>query len=364
MVDDELRLAERAWQAAPADQDALERWIAARYRAGLAVGLDLLERRVCPPRRLDLPFPARVQVELGADQWLPAGVTPSGGAGIAIPAHRAVWVELDDPAPEALRALSDPELGVHGVRLTSPGGEDASIVRHLVGAPLTRLHLHAPGWLGRQALAAVAALPRLASLELIVGRARLSAEWLAPLAGLRHLSRLELEGAGPLEPQALSGLAGAGALRRLALYWSPLPDLQEEETDLDLAGLAAACPALEELELECESNISDAGLRALGQGCRSLRSLRLRDPGAYGDGAVAALVGLPLRALELHGLALTDRCLETLAELPLEELALSGAALGTSLRALLRARPRLAVVLNGSPLAREDDPCPGPPQGP
>ena len=323
MSDEELREAERAWRANEADQAALARWIAARYRAGLPVGLELLERRVHPARCFDLPVPARFWTEDPQGERVDLGETPAGGEGLAVPPLGWLWARPDDAlAPEALPALLGAEPDGLELDLRSDG-EPEAVVRCLAGSLLTALRLRCDAPLSAAALAALAALPRLVRLGYECATGAVTREDLACLARLPNLSALELELRSELAPGALTSLAGARALLELSVTARGRRlDEARAPGDEELAAMVRGLSSLRTLDLEqSERALTDGCLRALVDSCSCLRSLLLPNAAVSDDG-VRVLCGLPLRALRLSSDLVTDACADDLARLPLTRLEL------------------------------------------
>ena len=331
-MDDDLRQAERAWRARPDDQAALTRWIEGRYRTGLAVSHELLERQVHPERELVLPTPCRVVVELpdGTEVWLEPSPTADGRWRVAVPAHSLVWIAPSQRSPEALAALI-PALPGRGVRLQldlAGAADPLTMLRAVRAATCTHLVLTLLPVSCWELLEAVVQLPRLSSLRLVGSGTKeaVRAEGLAPLARAGHLSQVELSRLR-LEAGALPALASAGLLE-LSLD-EPEREydeaLEPETVDAELAALARAAPGLRRLDLAHSGRgCGDAGLERLAEGAPGLELLRLPPSEALTDRGVQALGTLPVVDLALGGERLTDAALGELSILRLTRLSLGG----------------------------------------
>lgn len=346
-MDDDLRQAERAWRSRPDDQPALARWIDARYRAGLPVDHELLERQVHPARTLELPMACRVSA-LATDGSVTSHELEPGAA-VCLPPHTRLWVEPRGATPDSLRALARSALPPGTVVCLEGAGLSGTtgLAAVLEGAPWT--HVEAELGLDLGVLEQVARLPRLASLYLTRwndAAPALSSADLAPLSRAPMLSSLWL-GCARVAPGALAAPAGA-ALRELAVAELPPDPSPPVPVDDELEGLARAAPQLRRLDLGSYRACGDRGARALGRSARHLEALSLGPSPELSDEGVAALGELPLRELTLDASGLTDASARLLARLPLRELAVwSSSFSADGLRALGAGAAELSLGLRG-----------------
>lgn len=286
MADADWRELERRWLGDPGDQEALERLVAARERAGEPPSRRLLDARVEPGRELTTRHLWKVWAQLPEGEVIEVGSTPRWlGRPLRVPEHRQWWV-LPQVAPDdaSMRELAL-ELRREGV---------------------AGLELHA----GRVSDAGLAHLAHVESLRTLYvkGGQYITDQGVRHLTRLGGLQRLRLWGCTALTDGAAEALTGLEGLSSLELPGS-------EITDAGAAHLARLL-RLTELGLTL-SQIGDAGLRHLA-GLRGLASLDLDACAQLTDEGVAALASLTgLVKLNLLGCRrVTDRGLSVLRALP------------------------------------------------
>ena len=351
---------ERAWRAAPGDQDLLQRAIAGRRRAGLAVPYELLQARRRPPREVSSRGAFDVWVE-GADGQVDLVGQTGTRRPVQLPAHKTWWVspaassDMDLVGAE-LRALEAPGFSLAQARLT-----DEALLPLAEVPSLERLALLQCQGLSTTSLAALGEIRHLADLSLVYSGVGDPAS-LRAIGGLRALVELNLAGA-PVDDEGATALASLPELAVLNLSGAAL-------TDAGIAALARL-PRLRDLRVQ-SALVTPAGLAALGT-ARELEVLHLDARKLRGD-ALAGLAAWPglrelglercqglrsddwvglrsaprLRSLACDGArGLDDAAFAHVAALPeLEELMLSGAPIrGACLRAL-RGRPLRGLILS------------------
>lgn len=257
MPDESWRTQERLWLANPGDQDALQRAIAARRRAGLPVPGWMLEKQVHAPRTFDADHDLDVFALLPDGRARGLGRTPGP---VEVPEHRALWVQPAQPTDRTLAELA----------------EDADLARSLPGLALG---------------------PDVTDAGL------------AHVASFPSLSRLDLAGCTNVRAAGLAHVAKAWTLDTLDL-WSAL-----EVDDAALAHLGSL-GGLVTLNLRHCTKVTAAGIAHLAR-LESLAVLALGGCAKVGDDALEPLGALPqLTALDLSGTPVTDAGLASLAALP------------------------------------------------
>ena len=329
MADAKLRALERRF-ADEGDLAAGRELVASRRRAGEPVCGPLLAADVRPPRSFSSELPLAVHALTEDDELRWLGNTPRAEP-VAIPAHRAWWVQPLRSEPEYLGRTLD-EVRQRGIPGLALGGRIARGTLPPLPPGLELLRL-------QRSLAAGGG-----GLELLEGDPPLEAP---------HVTRLALEGVDgwDVEPGArLTELALTGTgeacrawvtrcagrelpltrldlrtLRELDLgdgVWGGLPQLRvlRVQSPIFRCPDEVPLPRLERLELE---SMLAADLLPLLAGAPGLRELRFR--GALGS--VAPLAGLTeLRALVIgRGARATPRELAALPAWPqLERLGVAG----------------------------------------
>lgn len=247
MADATWRTHERAWQADPGNQDALQRAIVARRRAGLPVPGRMLQEQVHAPRTFESEHALTITVTLPDGRSRGCGRTPGE---VELPEHRALWLQPAAPSDASLAAIvEDGPLAaeVEGLAL-APDVTDAGLAHvarlpelrrldlagctklkaagmtHLAGvATLESLDLWSIPGIDTKALAAVARLRRLVSLNLRRCRA-VSPVGLSPLSALTELTVLSLGDCPKVDSSALDAVAGLVNLVALDLSSTPVDD--------------------------------------------------------------------------------------------------------------------------------------------
>src|SRR5688500_16164192 len=142
MPDDSWRAHERMWLANPGDQDALQRAISARRRAGMPVPAWMLEKQVHGPRTFESEHELHLFALLPDGRTRGLGQTPCEG-GVAVPEHRALWVQPATPTDESLADLAadvDLARALPGLAL-GPDVSDAGLTHLASFGALARLDL-------------------------------------------------------------------------------------------------------------------------------------------------------------------------------------------------------------------------------
>ncbi|MEZ6184889.1 MAG: hypothetical protein R3F62_07755 [Planctomycetota bacterium] len=310
MSDRRLRELERRLEQDPSDQDALTQAVAARQRAGLPVPARWLISVVFDPRRFDYPEPAALSVLTPDGRRRSVGNTPAPD-GLALPAHKAWWLQPLGPSDRGVAAAAEllagePHVGLSLRPDVTPHGLDA--LRRFNG--LRRLDLSACPAVDDAALAAVAGVVGLGWLDLwgcrrfgadglarlsgsglvslrLAGCAQLDAAAWPHLAGLPELVALDLAGCSALTPAGLRALSELPALGYLDLRGC-------SRLDDEACATLARLPELTVLNLSLCPGITLRGLQALRQAPR-LRELWAVGTGLEADAAAAALPDCAVR---------------------------------------------------------------------
>ncbi len=333
MADEELRGLERAWRTAPTDGELATRWVEALRRVGRPAPEEALDARLLPPRTIRTSVPIMVHAWVQGVA-LPAGSTADGRK-VTLPAHSAWEAHVALPGGESTGPLARElvELGVERVAfdLQTTPHEQARLLRALQGAPLTSVRFVREAVAPDEVLEAALAFPALVRLQ-----ARLDGGF-ARIARHPALAALELRPGPKVTDADLEPLGGLRTLESLGIERYP-------GAGLTGAFLDALPPRLRWLDLSGCLRASDQTLSLVARQ-RGLTALRLSED-AYDclvtDEGLAALAGLPLRELTLHGHRLGDEALRALSGLPLVDLALTAreatpegwASLPTSLETL------------------------------
>lgn len=337
MADDELREAERAWRQDEADAAAAARYAAALRRGGRPAPSELRAARSYAPRSVDAAAPLEVWATLPHGERRRVGRTPGP---VEVPEHRdwALRARAAEHPParlaaalaDALRPDDDGE-GGGGLELDLAGAapdRQAAALGALAGLPVESLTLWSDDALGPDRLAAVARLPRLASLRWYAERPVLAAT-LAPLRDAPRLAGVTVW-APWLRAGVVAALAALPALTDLTLSVL-LPEAGEEDEPstaaAELAGLRAA-RGLRRLDLSSlhQWRLGDPALAELGR-LEGLVGLDL-PLGGYTNAGLARLARRRLDALGIASASLDDGCAPTLEALPLRRLRLLTADLG------------------------------------
>jgi hypothetical protein len=315
VADAAWRTLQQRWETTHA-QDALHALIAARYRVGLPVGLDLLDQRRFAPAQLEAPCWLWVDLDDG-ERTRPWGVTSRISPALDVPEHRALIVSRQRGGPSCTEIVSALR-GQHVQGLELRGMDVSSTwLPGLVALPdlqlLTVADLLVAG--GPEQWRFLRQLPRLHSLRLEQIRGPKFGPCLDSLAAHPSLARLHLEGLD-VRGAALACLAQAPSFERLDLVRCariegdgllPLagrlkhlrvdrcPNLTSSARGLDLAALTQL-RGLELFGIDLRDVLPRlAGLAHLEQ--LTLFNVGLRP----GPGAFKALSNTPLRRLELWG---------------------------------------------------------------
>jgi hypothetical protein len=377
---------EKDWRSHPSDQRRLARAIEARWRAGLAAPLDMLETIAIPKRRLATKLPFELRTFIGKGYWSGETssrrpqVVPSTGLLMAQPK----WDDLGGASRETLRRVLAEvrRLGIAGVDLTSSKLDDRALdllaradlgrpdarFRHLMGLDLQLnrmkpellarilangeglvfLELSDIGGIDATAARALSKLTRL--VELGLGNSHLGGA-VSRLARLTGLARLNLKGGSLTDRQLVhvgrltglvelnlsvnrirgSGLRHLERLRGLRSLW-----ITHNELAPSSVARFGSSPALEELSLS-SNPLRGADLGELAS-CERLAELDLSNTGLRDRD----LRGLPkvasIRRLRIRNNGLTGAALKHLAGLvAIEDLDLGNSDMRTgSLNALMR----------------------------
>lgn len=303
MSDLSWRDIERRTLLDPTDQDALERAIASRRRAGMGVPARLLDRRVQPARSFVTRLPCRVWAQLPG--WKRVEVQASAAPGgwiYEIPPCCAWWVEPRD-VPASAQPSDPPPLWLDDVvqYLRGTGVQGLTIRDALDERQVERLarlesirRLDIRGGLSDGALGRlVDRFPGL--VELRLGRCeRLTARGAEHLQRLTELSRLKLSGGELLDDEGMAAIGGLRGLVELDLSGC------KDVTDRGLERLAPLTE-LVTLAIRHSAKLTEAGMVKLS-GMSELVRLDLSWCQRISDGGLLHLARLPrLRALELHG---------------------------------------------------------------
>lgn len=309
MADRDWRAHERRWEAAPGDQDLLQRAMLARRRAGAPVSRRLLDAVVHPARE----FRSRLALEawgvLPNGQVEKLGQTPRWlGRPLTIPPHRRWWVKPPAPPRDARMAELAAELAeqqVPGLEVDARYVTDAGLV-HLRGLDgLETLIVKSGRHVTDAGVAYLSQLPRLENLYLW-GCTAITDQGAEHLRRLTELTSLQLPGSA-LTDAGASHLASMPRLTELGLTSSRI-------TDVGLAALGSL-RGLAALDLDVCQRLTDAGLEAL-VGLEQLVKLNLLGCLGIGDAGMVHLARLPqLRLLivpALHaGRGVSDAGIET-----------------------------------------------------
>lgn len=345
-MDEDLRRRERALAAGDdADGEAEALAVVARLRAGEEVPLDLRWRHApWPARRVEVDPPLDLWVRRpdGARVW--AGRT--GGEPVDLPAHAGLWVDPGgggaghEPALEVLAALAGLEAGADGLVLRAQGeargrGPGPELARLAAVVPgLARLALVGFDLSGADALAGLEGLPALEELALVHARDPAQVPAIVDMSDWGEPIHEDLP---ERPPRRVAPPAALAALPRLAVLELEEHALAAED---DWVGLLPRLPALRRLGLPSGARFAPGALAAL-LGALDLEAITLRcdDAAAFppaqaaalrgwrrlrrlellardGDAACRALAGLPLDALRLPWCRAGDAGLAALGELP------------------------------------------------
>jgi Leucine-rich repeat (LRR) protein len=358
VTDQSWRDWERRWEADPADQEALERTVAARMRAGLTVPGRMLDQRLYPARRFNTDLKLSVWVLLPGGQARQVGKTPSP-TDLLLPKHRAWWLRaraITDPTLAPLvRLVRDdavPGLSLDNAHLTPFSMDTLASLRHL-----TRLGLPHCHGLTSRSLRLLAPLRQLTYLDLSDCGISGGLEHLEGLP-LRHLdlSGCQINEAAFDEIPRLRELSRVTLGRcqvtsRMVERLAELPELEaldlrictfEQGALYELRGLAE----LRNLDLQhCTVNDQDLALLARVRGLSSLDLSWCKQLGPDGLTHLSALSDL--RRLKLYSCEqLTNTSVKVLSKLKgLTRLDVSHTKLTkTRVAALVKALPECKVV--------------------
>lgn len=281
MSDRDWRSWERRWQADPGDQDALQRAIAARCRAGVPVPGWMFERRVSPGHRFESDLPLSVSVLDPDGRPREVGRTPGG---LDVPEHRVWWVQPDPPTDAALEEVCAELVAqrIPGLSLR-PDVTAAGLAQVPTAPHLARLDLGGCAQVTDAALERLSPLDQLSWLNLWFCP-RVSDEGLKALGGLPSLTSLDLTLCGGITDAGLGQLAGLEELYALTLHGC------NELTNDGMAHLAAH-ERLTWLDLRQCNLITDSGLKHLA-GLKELTILNLSFCRELTTSGVEQLAGL------------------------------------------------------------------------